>query len=210
MTAPKRTTPQRNEDLPFIAELYVKGYPQVEIASRLNKERDYDISRQTIARDIKSIEKRWLKSQVRDFDIAKAKEIAKLDVMEIELWREWERSKLPKTVTVNEAIQRRGEDEAGKNTASSKKMERVEGRLGNVAYMREVREIIDMRLRILGLYAPELSMVGVVDLDKLDALRKERWGDGERIYKEAIIVGTIIDQSNGQAEQEPEDATNEQ
>jgi len=79
---PVRSKEQREYDLQEISGLYLQGWIQVAIANHLAKTRPYTITRQTISRDIKTIQDRWLASSIRDFDEARAQELAKIDNLE--------------------------------------------------------------------------------------------------------------------------------
>ena len=85
----KRTADQRRRDLALTADLYLKGKTQNEIADTLG------FTRQQISYDLAVVRKQWLQSSVRDFDDAKALELAKLNRLEREYWDEWEESRSP-------------------------------------------------------------------------------------------------------------------
>jgi hypothetical protein len=85
--AKTRSKLQRAKDLLLVESLALSGVPQYAIAEQIG------VSRQTILRDLKTLEKRWKDSAVRDLDAAKGKELAKLDNMEAEAWRSFRRSR---------------------------------------------------------------------------------------------------------------------
>lgn len=72
-----------------IAELYLQGWTQTAIAERLT------ISQSMVSDDLKSIRREWRASAIRDFDLAQAEELQKLDRIEREAWAAWERSQKP-------------------------------------------------------------------------------------------------------------------
>jgi hypothetical protein len=76
-----------------IADLYIQGRKQYDIAQL------YGVSQQQISLDLKAIRAQWLESAVRDFDHMRSEQLAKIDAVEAEYWRAWEKS--------------RAEDEAG-------------------------------------------------------------------------------------------------
>jgi hypothetical protein len=96
MAKPKRTDFQREHDLESIAAWYLTGIPQGEIARRLN------ISRGRVSQELKEIQERWLKSSVRNFDAAKAEQLAKIDKLESEYWAAWIKSGGKKLETITE------------------------------------------------------------------------------------------------------------
>ncbi len=91
-TGPKRSRDQRDQDLVVIAELYLKGKSQAEIAGNIGQIRDYTLSQQQISGDLRTIRKRWLESSIRDFDAQRAQELAKIDYLELTYWDSWEQS----------------------------------------------------------------------------------------------------------------------
>lgn len=76
----------------LIAEYYLHGMYQYEIAEEIG------LDQATISRDLKAIQKEWLKSTLRDFDELKAQELAKIDDLEITYRDGWNTSKDENTV----------------------------------------------------------------------------------------------------------------
>lgn len=90
-TGPKRTEVERERDRRLVAELYLTGHNQYDIRDILNEREDvaYTICQQQISHDLAVIRKRWADSGVRDFDAARAQELARIDRLEIEYWDAW-------------------------------------------------------------------------------------------------------------------------
>jgi len=130
---------QRRAD---VAARYLRGEMQSQIAA------SYGLSRQQITADLATIRAAWLASAVRDFDAAKAEELAKVDEVERAAWDGWARSQQPKEVTHQE-------DRDGKRKASLRK----EGQAGNPAFLQVVLTCIDKRCAILGLDAPKRFII---------------------------------------------------
>jgi hypothetical protein len=80
----KRTGPEREADLILEARLYLQGYSQKEISDHISDIRHYSITAQQVSQDMKKVRQRWLDSQIRDFDSAKAQELSKIDNLEYE------------------------------------------------------------------------------------------------------------------------------
>lgn len=76
----------REQRLAAVADLYTRGWSQAKIGQELG------VTQQQISYDLKIVRQRWLDSSIRDFDLARAQEIAKIDRIEVELWGAWERS----------------------------------------------------------------------------------------------------------------------
>lgn len=67
--------------------MYLRGQRQGEIAEH------FDVNISTISRDLATIRQEWLSSRVRDFDQAKAEELAKIDKVEAEGWLSWDETR---------------------------------------------------------------------------------------------------------------------
>jgi hypothetical protein len=143
MTAKKRHPDEVRRDRELIARLYMQGRNQFEIAETISKQYDFTITQQQISSDLKVIRDRWLESSVRDFDTAKAEQLAKIDHMEFEAWQSWEKSKeVSKTVTRKQGGVNDGEV-----------ITKIETLSGNPAYLNIVDRCIERRCRLLGLDA---------------------------------------------------------
>lgn len=90
---PKRTKQERETDLLFISRLYVRGLTLREIAASLNAEREYQLTFQTIAKDVKTILSRWRESIVDDVSEMRSAELIRINEIEREAWQAWTRSK---------------------------------------------------------------------------------------------------------------------
>ena len=123
-----------------IADFYLQGWLQADIAQEVG------LSQPTISRDLKALQKAWLKSALIDFDAAKAKELAKVDRLEREYWAAWEASKKDKETQTTEKIK--------STTLRSKAQIRREGQVGNPSFLVGVQWCIERRCKILGLDAP--------------------------------------------------------
>ena len=159
MAAPTRTTEQILADRQTIAERYLRGDYQEAIA------RDLGISQQQVSYDLKAIRAAWLASAVRDFDAAKAQELAKIDAVEREYWLGWERSQKPKEIEYSE--------DTSKGLKSGK---RREGQAGNPAFLAGILTCIERRCAILGLDAPKRF---VIKWDELTDEQIDRLAAGE-------------------------------
>jgi transcriptional regulator with XRE-family HTH domain len=72
-----------------VAELHKKGWSQAAIADRLK------VTQPTVSSDLKKIRAEWLRSTVRDFDLARAQELQKIELIEREAHAGWDRSQKP-------------------------------------------------------------------------------------------------------------------
>lgn len=146
---------QRSAD---VAMRYLHGETQNTIAAAL------DVDQATISRDLAAVRKAWLDSAIRDFDAARAIELAKIDEVEREYWLAWERSQKDKEIAYQEQ-------------SDKKKVGlRRESQVGNPAFLDGVLRCIEKRCAILGLDAPRRF---VIDWDRLTPEQEERLARGE-------------------------------
>lgn len=165
MAATKRTKDQALRDRFVVADLYLKGRNLRQITEELNERSDVDyvLSMSSIARDLNLVRDHWLASMVRDFDQAKAIELAKLDNLEREAWYAWEWSKTEKkTKTIKATGPRHG-------LQNVEKTEKTEESVGDPRYMQVILQCIEKRVKILGLeIGGTLVQKGSPDLDGED------------------------------------------
>jgi len=138
----RRKTAQVARDRRAIAERYLKGMLQVDIAEEVG------VSQSTVSRDLLALHKGWLEDASRTFAEAKAKELAKIDELEREYWRAW-RASCEDAETVTE----KGRGGAGRVTSGEKTVQR-KGQSGNAAFLTGIQWCIDRRCKILGVDAP--------------------------------------------------------
>jgi hypothetical protein len=132
MPRPTQAIQVRIERRYQVAALYVKGVSQHDIGRQLG------LSQPTVCRDLEAVRKEWLASQIRDFDTAKAKELAKLDNLEACAWEQFTEScKVFKTYRGCRILL---DDEK---------------QPGDVAYLKEIHGYIQTRLKVLGALQPD-------------------------------------------------------
>jgi hypothetical protein len=173
MASPKRTKEQREYDLKEISSLYLQGWIQAEIAAHINKARSYDITQQTISRDIKTIQQRWLESSVRNFDEARAQELAKIDNLELTYWSQFEASKDP-------IIKRKTAKKVDGQTTEA--TQEVSLGTGDPRFLQGVQWCIERRCKLLGFDAAikqdlDLTSGGQSIDSALDALISKSYGN---------------------------------
>jgi len=155
MSRKKRSKIQVEKDRREIANLYLQGIIQAEIGARLG------MTQPMVCYDIKVIKKRWLASSVRDFDEAKARELARIDNVETVAWRQFELSQGDKKSTT-----------VKKSEGGTEATKKIEERLGDPRYLKIVLDCVDRRCKILGVDAPVKQDIafsgGVVFLPEKD------------------------------------------
>lgn len=133
--------------LPVIAELYLQGYSQKEIADQLG------VSQPTIGKNIQRIREDWLESSRINFDERAAIELAKLDRLERKAWEGYERS-CKDEVTNLDRIEE--SDDGGERRVNES---RVKGQAGDSSFLAIIERCIDKRLRMFNMMAPETAIL---------------------------------------------------
>lgn len=130
----RRLQSEIDRDRRRITDLYLQGWLQADIAKEL------EISQSTVSRDLDALHEQWVKSALVNFDEAKAKELAKIDHLEREYWRAWQRSQ---------------EDAEATKIVESKDGKRYEaqtkGQAGDPRFLAGVQWCIDRRIKLIGL-----------------------------------------------------------
>ena len=181
MAATKRSKFQIDRDRQMITDLYCQGMIQADIAERINTDpaRHYTLTQQMISYDLKQIQNAWLKSSLRDFDEARARELAKVDRLEREYWRAWERS-CEDAETIRQEGSRKPDREG--MPPVEKIVKTAKGQAGDPRFLQGVQWCIDRRIKILGIEAAskieirdwrkEAEAAGL-DLAELEAMREQ-------------------------------------
>ena len=123
-----------------VADLYLRGKSQWQIAQELG------INQGNVSRHLEALRVEWRKSNELKIDVMQQRELAKVDLIEVEAWAAWERSKENKERTTKERA-------SGESTIRSKAVVVTEGRLPENEYLKTVMMCINKRCEILGLDA---------------------------------------------------------
>lgn len=141
----RRTPEQRENDLVFCTDLFLRGYSYRQISDLLNQRNAkmglyYAIvPPMRVYKDLKQLLINWKREHEENIDLYITKELSKLDKIEAELWDAWERSK--KRIV-------------SKIRQSGLKTERSETFAGNPRYLDLVLSVQQRRAKLLGLDAP--------------------------------------------------------
>jgi hypothetical protein len=154
VTGPKRTPDEVLRDRAEITRLHMEGKTQNEIITALGEIRDYKLSVQTIARDLKAVRAEWLNTSIENYEKTALIELARLDREESEAWNAWERSKKP--------IIRRKTGESAKGPIDERICDEYEDgtiaeRDGNPAFLQRLESIRQRRCAILGFNSQQKS-----------------------------------------------------
>ena len=151
-----RSELKREEDRAQITELYLQGVQIAEIARKMGR------SFKAVQLDLEVVRRRWLTSQVRDFERAKAEELAKINRIEQEAWEAWMRSKNKRTRTRSQRTKKPVlvmVDEI--NSQEQERTERTiltvetNEQVGDPRFMSQMAWCVEMRSKILGILAPQ-------------------------------------------------------
>lgn len=126
-----------------VAELYLKHYKQTEIMTMITQYGFAAVTQGTISNDLKAIQERWRNSSIMDMNEAKQRELARIDTLEMEYWRQYEESKKPRQIASEKSS-------PGKHET----MKRAEQRTGDTRYLSGIQWCIEQRCKILGVNAP--------------------------------------------------------
>lgn len=140
--AKDRKPSQIERDRRVIARMYLKGRVQAEIAAELK------INQSTVSRELKLLVEEWKVERVYDINEWKARELAKIDSLELEYWQAWERSQTDALVRSKKVVQDVGGDK-------KEAFERTEARVGDPRFLDGVQWCIDKRCAIIGVEAPK-------------------------------------------------------
>ncbi len=174
VTGKRRSGSQIARDRRRIADMYLEGRLQVDIAQELG------LSTPTISRDIAALQAEWLSSALYDFNEAKAREIAKIDRLEREYWIAWERScEDAETETSKSAVV--GDKKRAEATKTTK------GQAGDPRFLSGVQWCIERRCKLLGIDAPLKGILGNFDMTALSLEQLERLAAGDDPLKVLLM-----------------------
>lgn len=158
----------REARLEIVAQMYKRGSTIRAIRTEVMRRLDLKTySTQTVYRDVQALLKEWRESRLEDMDDALQLELTRIDDTVRELWEQWEKSKENYTKTKRRrkgAAKGKGEDssdeQGGIRTLSVEEQTEQVIRLGDPAFITEIRQQLAERRKLLGLYAAEKREIG--------------------------------------------------
>jgi hypothetical protein len=173
---------QRLERRQRVATLYLQGRTQWDIARQLG------CSQGTICNDLVRIKDQWLASSLRDFEAAKAQELAKLDRVEAAVWEALERSQQPLT-------------------------KKGDKRPGDPRFLAQVFQCIEARLKILGVLKGQTvnlnqAQVGVTQVPWDELFRSVPKEVPDLIEEEILKAQRVMEAEVSKAQMAPDPSTN--
>lgn len=162
----KMQTQRRNQAklarLEIVSQMFLRQYTvrqiRAEVMKRLNLS---TYSTATVQNDIKTVLEELQQQRLDNAEYALQLELERIDETCRELWAQWEKSKedYVRTMKKRKGVPQFG-DEGGKSkTTQIETRESTVIGLGNVAYISEIRQQLQERRKLLGLYAPEKKEV---------------------------------------------------
>lgn len=144
--------------LEIVSQMFLRQYTvrqiRAEVMKRLNLS---TYSTATVQNDIKTVLEELQQQRLDNAEYALQLELERIDETCRELWAQWEKSKenYVRTMKKRKGVPQFG-DEGGKSkTTQIETRESTVVGLGNVAYISEIRQQLQERRKLLGLYAPE-------------------------------------------------------
>jgi len=157
-----------------VGDLFVQGHSQIAIADQLG------ISQPTVSTDLKAIQKQWREAAVRDFDEQRERELRKLDALELESWKAWQRSQKPS----QEAI-------LTTDGTSQRTQKKVAEQVGDVRFLEQISKCIAARRALLGLDAP--TKVAPTSPDGSEAYHCHVMSELMRLAEQSSVGPVVID-----------------
>lgn len=165
----KRNVEQRERDIVFCTELFLKGYTYKEIAAELNvflKKQgiDYQISYISVYNDLKKVMIEWKREQLNNINEYIVHELRKLDKMEATAWKGWEDSKIRKSKVVH---RKPGKLDSDESDGFGYDQLNEETTAGNPKFLDILLDIQRRRAKMLGFDAPtKIEVPGYNAADK--------------------------------------------
>lgn len=176
----------------LIAELYLKGYTMMALKEVMADEHNVELSIGTIHSDLKVLQKEWHERSIESIDKIKARELAKIDKVEIEFWQGWERSKKEfKAISSKEkAIKLKGKKEPI-DAEEIERTKKVEERVGDSKFLFGVLKCIEERCQILGIQ--EVGNVNLFQNVTFAQFIKQYHVGGDGKYRKGVGNGGKVD-----------------
>ena len=150
MPGRRRSQAQLTRDRRRIADLYLQGWLQTDIAKELKT------NQSTVSRDLQTLQAEWRDSALVDIDLAKSQELAKVDRLEREYWEAWERS-CEDAETLRQELdthQLPTNPDSGK-IPPNKVVRTSKGQAGDPRFLQGIQWCINKRCEIIGVDAPK-------------------------------------------------------
>ena len=173
-----------------ISELLLQHYTKSEIIEAISQEFGVTLTRRQLDADVQRIQSSWISSMNINYDLMINQELARLDSLESELWRQLRKSSEPK---VREIIDRL--PDTIKDGLSKENVEYIISRVQthkettpvNPVYFSRIIDVQKERRRLLGMYAPkrsEVAMHHTVEVKGYDVISPDDWDN--------VVEGNVV------------------
>ena len=203
MPGSKRTSLEAERDRAYIAQRYLRGWSLQEIADGIPTINGgkYTLTVRTITSDIARLRDEWKERAQVSIADAKTKELAKIDALEEEAWRAWQRSvqeKKRQKTGRRETAELKATGEGTKRGTDGKQQDSVEvwkdEQYGDPRFFAVVQWCIDKRCKLLGLDAPAKhewrNVADRIPWENLTPDQTKRLAAGE--HPEKVIPGFTV------------------
>ncbi len=146
----QRTTEQKLRDYEVIARMVLQGKTQREIGEALG------LTQQQISLDLKAIKAQWIANTQDALIEHLARELAKLDLLELECWAAWERSQGAQTKT-RQHFRTRPNGELVPYAVIRETTQSP----GDPVYLERLQSVMEKRWQLLGLLGPDAPQVAI-------------------------------------------------
>lgn len=173
-----------------ISELLLQHYTKAEMKAIILEEFGIELSTYQLNRDIEHIQMSWIAQMTVNYDLLINQEIARLDALEAELWRQLRRSGESRIKEVIDRLPIRVKDNLEDEDVRyiiSKIQTAKEGSQVNPIYFSRIIDVQKERRRLLGMYAPkrtEVALHHTIEVKGYDIVSPDDWDD--------VIEGRIV------------------
>lgn len=173
-----------------ISELMLQHHTKGEIVEIINQEFGITLSRRQVQNDMKIIQESWLRAMNVNYDLLMNQELARLDSLEAELWRQLRQSAEPQVREIIDRFPARVKEELSEEDVEfviTKIQTQRQTVPINPAYFTKIIDVQKERRRLLGIYAPskaEVAMHHTIEVKGYDVVSPDDWDN--------VIEGNII------------------
>lgn len=146
--------PIEKDDVVRALDLFLEGNTVSQVLEIINSERDHNssLSRTRLYREMSVLLKMWRESYMSDSNAVMARELARLEKLELAYWNAWENSQTTEEEYEEIQITGTGFGKYGDNNINQlHKRTRKRERSGNVDFLNGIQRTIEMRYRLLGI-----------------------------------------------------------
>ena len=166
-----------------ISELLLQHYDKSEIIATIKEEFGYELTGAQLRLDIDAIQLGWIASANLNYDLMMNQELARLDALETELWKQLRKSAEPKVREVIDRLPRKIAEELTEEEVGyiiAKVQSTKESGAINPVYFSRIIDVQKERRKLLGMYAPKhtkVDLVHTVNVKGYNIVSPDDWDD---------------------------------